>query len=344
MKESKLTNRIHELEEEVNSLRTLLKEEIETKGSAFRSLNIEQENLKSINKNLEEQKKKFETIFKTTRVGLAIIDLDGYFLEINNFYLNMLGYTSNELKNTSCLELTVLEDQERMLQTLQDAYHGQDINDFEKRCRTKHGSDLILKISLSLMSSKKHFLVSAQNVTDYINLNKALVIANKHAELSNKTKSEFLANMSHEIRTPMNSVIGMTDLALDKELDSDTKNYVSKANTAAKNLLGIINDILDFSKLEAKKLELSPIHFELKDIISSTLQLTNVAAKDKDLAIKIKLDPKVPKIYYGDSLRLSQVLTNLASNAVKFSHTRGNVVLDISLIEENDKEALVKFS
>lgn len=168
--------------------------------------------------------------------------------------------------------------------------------------------------------------------------------AKEVAENAAEVKSEFLANMSHEIRTPMNSVIGMTSLALQGTLHEKQRNYVQKANIAAENLLGIINDILDFSKMEAGKLELSPSHFALKDIIKHTLHLVSIAAKDKDLATRIKLDKNVPKYYFEDALRLGQVLTNLTSNAVKFSDKKGTVTLKISLKMETEKDSIVEFT
>ncbi len=175
-------------------------------------------------------------------------------------------------------------------------------------------------------------------------LTKLLKTTSEELNKANKLKSEFLANMSHEIRTPMNSVIGMTQLALDGELSSKQRNYIKKANIAAENLLGIINDILDFSKIEAGKMEFFPVHFALTNVIMHTLHIVSVAAKDKDLSTRVKLDQNVPKYYYADSLRLGQVLTNLASNAVKFSHAQGSITFDISLVDENDANALLKFS
>ena len=183
---------------------------------------------------------------------------------------------------------------------------------------------------------------------DEIQLRKSIEVellkAKETAEYATKVKSEFLANMSHEIRTPMNAVIGMTDLALETKLDEKQENYVKKANTAAKNLLGVINDILDFSKMEANKLELSNSHFRLHDVIKDSLQLVNVAAKNKKLRLKVKLAEDVPKYFYADSLRLGQVLTNLINNAVKFSHQKGNILLSIDIKKERGKDTELLFT
>lgn len=185
---------------------------------------------------------------------------------------------------------------------------------------------------------------AVQDITSLVESNRQLIVAKEAAEEAAKVKSEFLANMSHEIRTPMNAVIGMTALALDTALDDKQRNYVQKANIAAENLLGIINDILDFSKLEAGRLQLSPVHFKLSDVFSQTLHLINTAAKSKDMRIKVMMGPEVPRYLFADSLRLGQVLTNLTSNAVKFSHQGGSIILSASLKEESDMDAVIQFS
>lgn len=162
-----------------------------------------------------------------------------------------------------------------------------------------------------------------------------LIEAKEAAEAGIRSKDQFLSNMSHEIRTPMNGILGMTDILLNTMLTEKQRKYLSAIDYSAKNLLVIINDILDLSKINAEKLEFEKVNFKIMDVVQSVENTLKFKADEKGIVFRIIVDKKIPDKMTGDPVRFSQILLNIAGNAVKFTE-RGEVAVYCQLVKKTD--------
>jgi PAS domain S-box-containing protein len=328
--EARVQRRTSELAEANRALEAQIRERLQTEDA------------------LRESQERFSNAFRDASIGMALVSLDGAWLQVNQALCELLGYPEDELLKKNFQAITHPEDLEADLAHIRQMLTGERRTyHMEKRYIHKQGYIIWVLLSVSLFRTPDHapryLIVQVQDIAGRKRAELELVRAKDTAEAASRAKSEFLANMSHEIRTPMNAIIGMADLLCETPLNREQQEYVGIFRRAGNTLLNLINDILDLSKVEAGCLQLEAINFNLHDAVDKTLEMMALRAQEKNLELACFIAPDVVTNLVGDPNRLRQVLLNLIGNAIKFTE-QGEVTLRVINDPEASRIGQLRFS
>ncbi|EKD39534.1 MAG: hypothetical protein ACD_75C00374G0002 [uncultured bacterium] len=281
---------------------------------------------------LRESEERFFGAFANAAIGMALVAPDGRFLKVNRALSQLTGYSEEELCGKTFQDITHPADLAADLEFLGEMLSGDRTTyHMEKRYLHKSGQVVWVMLSVSLVRDKfgapLHFISQIQDFSTRKKLQQA-EIARHAAEAASRSKSEFLANMSHELRTPLNSVIGFSEVLLDRlfgEINDKQQEYIGNILSSGRHLLALINDILDLAKVESGNMELEVSSFLLRDTLNASLTMLRVKAGKGSVDLQLKLAPEADVSIIADPRKLKQIMSNLLSNAVKFTPAGGTV-------------------
>jgi len=280
---------------------------------------------------LKESEEKHVSLIENIQDGIFVIQNEK-FRFANDSFSKISGYSLDEIHDLDYKELIHPDDLERVASNYQKRLAGEDIpSSYEFKIINREGETVQLSISVGIINylGKPAHIGTIKDITHQKTYEIQLIKEKEKAEKATKSKSLFLAGISHEIRNHMSSIIGITEVLSETKLTSEQKDYVGIINTSGNTLLNIINDILDFSKIEAGQIVLEEKEFNIRALINEVITMHDVMAQQKKLYIKSEIENTLPEIIRGDSTRLSQVMVNLANNALKFTDN-GGITIKVS--------------
>lgn len=278
---------------------------------------------------------KFRTIFESFQDIYFRCNMEGTITMISPSVQEVLGFKPEDVIGTGIMQYAVKKRQ--IFEIASRISKEERIRNIEGTINAANGSRLQFFFNIRLIHKEdgsSEVEGVARDITQLKRTNEELKRAKEMAERSLKIKERFLANMSHEIRTPMNGIIGMIDLLASTNLDQEQSDYVKTINKSSQTLLNILNDILDLSKIEAGKMDLRLGPVNLVKTIEKVYDLFSQAASAKDNSLYYHIDEKTPQWIMGDETRLVQVLSNLTSNAIKFSQEKGHINISLRVVKK----------
>ena len=344
------------------------------RAAGIRGIVVDITDIKRTETALRESEAMYRALFDGSGTAMVIIEDDTTISLVNAEFEKFTGLTRAEIEGRrSWIEFTPPEELLRLM-----TYHnmrrenpGEVPRRYELKMRDGEGRIRHVLLSVAMIPDSAHSIASMLDITERKQAEEALKKAKEEAErvnreleainrqleesieragimaqaaeAANRAKSEFLANMSHEIRTPMNGIIGFSTLLMETDLDGEQKEYAEAVKVSAENLLALINDILDFSKIEAGKLTIEPIPFDLRTTVEKLADLLAVRSDEKGLSLIVRYLCGPVRRVIGDPGRIRQVLTNLVSNAVKFTES-GHVIIGVGCETKPDGTTVFQFS
>ena len=327
-------------EEEIIRYRNRLEELVVERTAELRQVNerleAEVAERRRVEEAVKKSEEKYRTLFEHASDAIILSDESDRIVDVNQRLSDLLGYTREELLNMCIKDLQAPEVRLPSGGVAKGEYKLFGNRPFEALDVHKDGTRIPIEVTTSKLADRL-FLSSVRNISERKQVEEALQEAKAAAERANQAKSEFLANMSHEIRTPMNAVVGMSELMLTTKLNKKQLEYAEAISDSAIALLTILDDILDFSRIQAGKLALENVPFNLRSVMERVGRTLAFRTQKKNVEVLIRYPLEIPAGYLGDPTRVMQILMNLAGNAVKFTE-QGHVLLEV-LLEGMDQNA-----